>query len=78
MTQIADKAMNAASYTGAAVSVASGLTLTEWGVIIGIGTAVLTFGANLIYQWRKDKREHHLHTLEVERLCSLNRVKGCK
>lgn len=65
-TQLADKAMNAASYGGAAVSVASGLTLTEWGVIAGIVTAVVTLLANLFYQWRKDKREYDLYRIELE------------
>lgn len=63
---MADKAMNAASYGGAAVSVTSGLTLTEWGVIAGIVTAIVTLLANLFYQWRKDRREHELYRLELE------------
>lgn len=65
-TQLADKAMNAASYAGAAVSVTSGLTLTEWGVVAGIVTAIVTLLANLFYQWRKDKREHEIYRIELE------------
>lgn len=45
------------SYAGAAVSIGSSLTLTEIGVIVGIVTALLTFGLNAIYMYRKDKRE---------------------
>lgn len=63
-----DKAMNYTSYAGAAVSVTTGLTLTEWGVVIGIATAVLTFIANQIYQARKDRREQQQHELMLERL----------
>lgn len=65
-THLADKAMNAASYGGATVSIASGLTLTEWGVIAGIVTAIVTLLANLFYQWRKDKREHSIYLIELE------------
>lgn len=46
-----------ASYAGGAVSIASSLTLTEIGVIVGIATALLTFIANAIYMYRKDRRE---------------------
>lgn len=46
-----------ASYAGGAVSVGSALTLTEIGVIIGIATAILTFLLNVVYMYRKDKRE---------------------
>ncbi len=63
-----DKTMNYTSYAGAAVSVTTGLTLTEWGVVIGIATALLTFVANMIYQARKDRREQQRHDLMVDRL----------
>lgn len=63
---MSDKVMSGASYAGAAVSVASGLTLTEWGIVVGIVTALLTFAANLFYQYRKDRREQRLHDLEVQ------------
>ena len=46
-----------ASYAGGVSSIAASLTLTEWGVIIGIATALLTFGLNAVYMYRKDKRE---------------------
>lgn len=77
---MADKAMNAASYIGGIFSVAAGLTLTEWGIIVGIVTALLTFLAGQLWQLRKfrmeqriqeaaDARANRIHALEVERLC---------
>jgi Tfp pilus assembly protein FimT len=63
---MSDKVMSGVSYAGAGVSVASGLTLTEWGIVVGIVTALLTFAANLFYQYRKDRREQRLHDLEVQ------------
>ena len=71
MDTLHDRAVTAASYLGAAISVVSGLTLTEWGILIGIVTALVTFVANLLYQHRKDKREQRLYELEVKRLCGL-------
>lgn len=62
-----DRIMNGVSYAGAGVSVVSGLTLTEWGIVVGIVTALLTFVANIIYQHRRDRRERTLAVLQ-ERL----------
>ncbi|CAM4032515.1 HP1 family phage holin [Ectopseudomonas alcaliphila] len=62
-----DRIMNGVSYAGAGVSVVSGLTLTEWGIVVGIITALLTFAANIIYQHRRDRRERNLAELQ-ERL----------
>jgi Tfp pilus assembly protein FimT len=70
MSQTADKVMSAVSYAGGAASVAAGLTLTEWGIIVGILTALLTFAANQLWQVRKDRREQALYDLEVQRLRS--------
>ena len=80
MSQTADKVMSGVSYAGGAVSVAAGLTLTEWGIIVGIVTALLTFLANQLWQARKyrmelrmqeaaDARARRIHDLEVQRLC---------
>lgn len=66
---MSDKVMNGISYAGAGASVVAGFTLTEWGIIVGIVTAIATLGANLIYQHRKDRRERELHELELRRLC---------
>jgi cbb3-type cytochrome oxidase subunit 3 len=46
-----------ASYAGGAVSIGSALTLTDIGIIVGIGTALLTLALNVFYMYRKDKRE---------------------
>ncbi|WP_405118754.1 HP1 family phage holin [Pseudomonas leptonychotis] len=80
MSNTADKVMNAASYAGGFFSVAAGLTLTEWGVIVGIVTALLTFLASQLWQVRKyrmdlriqeaaDARAQRIYDLEVQRLC---------
>jgi hypothetical protein len=50
-------ASEVSSYAGATASIASSLTLTEIGVIVGIATAVLTFIINLYYANRRDQRE---------------------
>lgn len=63
-----DRVMSAASYTGAGISVLSGLTLTDVGVIVGIATAILTFVANIVWQVRKDRREKELYELERQAL----------
>lgn len=57
------------SYAGSIVAVASSLTLTDIGVIVGIWTAVATFVVNAIYMYRRDRREQResiarLHELE--------------
>jgi hypothetical protein len=46
-----------ASYTGSGVALASSLTLTDIGVIVGIATAMATFGLNAFFMWRKDRRD---------------------
>lgn len=56
----ADKAVSTASYGGGIVSVVSALTLTDWGIIVGIVTALLTFAMNAYYRWNK----HHMEKLE--------------
>lgn len=68
MSVIQDKAMSTASYAGATVSVVSGLTLTDIGIIVGIVTAIITFAANMIYQHRKDKREHALYEAQMKKM----------
>lgn len=56
------------SYAGAGVSIASSLTLTEWGVIIGIATALLTFALNAVYMYRKDRRDELETNAKLKRL----------
>lgn len=43
------------SITGSGIAV--GFSLAEWGVIVGIVTAILTFAINVVYMYRKDQRE---------------------
>lgn len=52
------------SYAGGAVSIGASLTLTQWGVVAGIVTALLTFALNVLYMYRKDKREQRQADLE--------------
>lgn len=60
-----DNAVSAASYGGAAVSVIFGLTLTDWGVIVGIITAVVTLVCNVLYRIREDRRSQQRHELDI-------------
>jgi biopolymer transport protein ExbB/TolQ len=52
------------SYTGGVISIGSALTLTQWGIVVGIGTALLTFGLNVWYTRQKNARERMLADLE--------------
>lgn len=47
----------ATSYAGALGSIAASLTLTQWGIIAGIVTALLTCAFNFVYMRRRDARE---------------------
>lgn len=47
----------ATSYAGAAIAVGSAMTLTEWGIVVGIVTALLTLAFNIWWGYRKDRRE---------------------
>lgn len=71
---ITDAAVTKASYGGGAVSVLSALTLTDWGIIVGIVTALLTFGLNVLYQARKDGREQREHIERMRQLADLRRA----
>lgn len=63
-----DKTVSATSYLGAAYSVLSSMTLTEWGIVTGIITALATFALNAWWGSRRDRREHQAHLLKLERL----------
>jgi len=68
MTPKMDTAVQVQSYAGAGVSIIAGLTLTEWGIIVGIITAVATLLINLAYLYRKDRREQRMWQEQMERL----------
>ena len=53
------------SYSGGAVAIGTSLTLTQVGIIVGIVTALLTFGLNAWYTAKKNAREQRLADLEV-------------
>lgn len=55
MTQVS--APEAGSYAGAVVAIISSLTLTQWGIFVGIFTALATFFLNWFYMRRRDARE---------------------
>jgi uncharacterized membrane protein (DUF485 family) len=55
MTQVT--APEAGSYAGAVVAIVASLTLTQWGIIVGIFTALATFFLNALYMHRRDQRE---------------------
>lgn len=61
-----EQAVSASSYAGAVVSVIAGLTLTDWGIVVGIITASVTFLLNIIYHQRNDARRQRLYELAVE------------
>ncbi|SDG85856.1 Bacteriophage holin family HP1 [Pseudomonas flavescens] len=61
-----EKAITGSSYIGAVLSIIGGMTLTDWGIVVGIITALLTFGANMYYQRQKNAREQHLYELELQ------------
>lgn len=56
-----DKGVTTASYTGSVFSVFSALTLTEWGIITGIVTALCTFALKTWWDYRRDRREQEAH-----------------
>ena len=55
MTQVS--APEAGSYAGAGVAIVASLTLTQWGIIVGIVTALATFFLNAFNRRRRDQRE---------------------
>ena len=52
------------SYTGALVTVVTSLTLTQFGVIVGIFTALLTFLLNAWYTRERNTREREQNARE--------------
>ena len=62
---ITDKSVTAASYSGGAVSIFSAMTLTDFGILVGIITALATFALNLWWGIRRDRREQQAHDIAI-------------
>jgi protein-S-isoprenylcysteine O-methyltransferase Ste14 len=58
-------APEAGSYAGAVVAIVASMTLTQWGIIAGIITALVTCVANVVYMARKDRREERALTAQL-------------
>lgn len=54
---VAAKTTHAAGHASAAATVYFGLTLNELGVVVGIMCSLVMAGANVYFQWRRDRRE---------------------
>jgi uncharacterized membrane protein (GlpM family) len=50
----------AGSYAGAVVAIVASMTLTQWGILVGIFTALATFFLNAFYMRRRERREELL------------------
>jgi len=61
-------APEAGSYAGAVVAIVASLTLTQWGIIVGIITALATFVLNAIYMRRRDQREERETAAKLARM----------
>ena len=66
------RASTGISYGGGIVSIMAALTLTDWGIVLGMITAVATFCVNWYYKYRNDARareahEAHLASLTMDR-----------
>ncbi|OQA93476.1 MAG: hypothetical protein BWY25_03097 [Chloroflexi bacterium ADurb.Bin222] len=55
------RASTGISYGGGIVSIMAALTLTDWGIVLGMITAVATFGVNWYYKHRDDTRAREEH-----------------
>lgn len=66
-----DRASTGISYGGGIVSIMAALTLTDWGIVLGMITAVATFCVNWYYKNRDDARareaQAHLASLMMDR-----------
>ncbi|WP_163832294.1 HP1 family phage holin [Spartinivicinus ruber] len=64
---VTDKIISNAPYVASAATVIAGLTLKDWGVIIGIILTTTTVVVNWVYKHRQDKRETVLFYQQVNR-----------
>lgn len=66
MTQVS--APEAGSYAGAVVAIVASMTLTQWGIFVGIFTALATFFLNAFYMRRRDMREQRAFEVTLAKL----------
>ena len=55
----------AATYIGSGSSVIFGLSLNEWGVIIGIAVAILGLALGQYWHWRQDRRNERIARAKI-------------
>lgn len=56
------------TYLGSGGAVVAGLTLTEWGVIVGILTAIVGLGLQWYFGSLRNKREAEVHAASMRHL----------
>ncbi|MCX4027924.1 holin [Endozoicomonas sp. SM1973] len=62
---VTEKIISNAPYVASVVTVIAGLTLKDWGVIIGIILTTITVVVNWVYKHKQDKRETELFYREM-------------
>ena len=70
VTHVADVSSTPATYAASAASIIAGLTLDEWqaiGVIGGLILGALTFGTNLYFKCKHDRRLSKEHRSKYDR-----------
>jgi hypothetical protein len=60
----------AASYVASAASVAAGITLQDWGVLVGIFTALATSAGHLYFASRRDKMDEEVTKARIAEIQS--------
>ena len=70
-----DRASTGISYGGGIVSIMAALTLTDWGIVLGMITAVATFCVNWYYKHRDDARAREAHEAHLASLMMMDRRK---
>lgn len=66
--RVTEATMSKISYAGAGTSIASSLTFTDIGILVGICTAVATFALNAWFQWDRRRREIKEHEARLKKL----------
>lgn len=56
------------AHAGSVAAILSSLTLTDWGVIVGIITALVTCGANVAYTYLRNRREQRASEAAIAKL----------